>query len=144
VNTSQIGQGILNSSYVDSHPELAAIVDSIPPFLQDTAEDLLNEALQRLGIHDFYTANLMTVSQPLGTACSPRFRNGGEANPSPDSIVRATTSQGPSRTTLLPSAISRATSRTAAPAAPTSSSIPGMPCNATSTHREMPGWMFRI
>jgi hypothetical protein len=70
VNTSQIGQGILNSSYVDSHPELAAILDSIPPFLQDNAEDLLNVALQRLGIHDFYTANLMTVSDCLVTARS--------------------------------------------------------------------------
>lgn len=62
MNTSQVGQGILNSSYVDSHPELAAILDAIPPFLQDDAEDLLNTVLQRLGIHDFYTANLMTVS----------------------------------------------------------------------------------
>ncbi|KAL2290185.1 hypothetical protein FJTKL_00666 [Diaporthe vaccinii] len=63
VNTSQVGQGILNSSYVDSHPELAAILDAIPPFLQDDAEDLLNTVLQRLGIHDFYTANLMTYCQ---------------------------------------------------------------------------------
>lgn len=68
MNTSQIGQGILNSSYVDSHPELAAILDSIPSFLQDDAEDLLNEALQRLGIRDFYTANLMTVSEFLEIA----------------------------------------------------------------------------
>lgn len=94
VNTSQIGQGILNSSYVDSHPELAAILDSIPPFLQDDAEDLLNEALQRLGIRDFYTANLMTYCEgyyepkavpndtvSLGditrnfTYCSPRSAN---------------------------------------------------------------------
>lgn len=73
VNTSQIGQGILNSSYVDIHPELAAILDSIPPFLQDDAEDMLNEVLHRLGIHDFYTANLMTVSEFLETARGVTF-----------------------------------------------------------------------
>ncbi|KAL1861605.1 hypothetical protein Daus18300_008721 [Diaporthe australafricana] len=63
VNTSQVGQGILNSTYVDSHPELATILDSIPDFLQGDAEDLLNTVIQRLGIHDFYTANLMTYCQ---------------------------------------------------------------------------------
>lgn len=73
VNTSQVGQGILNSSYVDSHPELAAILDAIPSFLQDDAEDLLNQVLQRLGIHDFYTANLMTVSRSPLTAWSVMF-----------------------------------------------------------------------
>ncbi|KAI3394275.1 hypothetical protein diail_2922, partial [Diaporthe ilicicola] len=63
VNTSQVGQGILNSSYVDSHPELATILDAIPDFLKGDAEDLLNTVLQRLGIHDFYTANPMTYCE---------------------------------------------------------------------------------
>lgn len=60
---------------MDSHPELAAILDAVPPFLQDDAEDLLNTVLQRLGIHDFYTANLMTVSRsPMASDSDERLK----------------------------------------------------------------------
>lgn len=63
VNTSQIGENLLDSSYVSSNAELSAILDAIPQSIQDDAEALLNTLIRRLGIHDFYSANLMTYCE---------------------------------------------------------------------------------
>ncbi|KUI67273.1 SUR7 family protein pun1 [Cytospora mali] len=63
VNTSQIGENLLSSSYITDHPEVTAIIDLFPQEIQDDAEALLNAVIRRLGIHDFYTANLMTYCE---------------------------------------------------------------------------------
>lgn len=63
VNTSQIGENLLSSDYVTSHPEITTILDLIPDSIQDDAEALLNALIRRLGIHDFYTANLMSYCE---------------------------------------------------------------------------------
>lgn len=63
MNTSQIGDNLLSSDYITSHPELTAILDLIPESIQNDAEELLNVLVRRLGIHDFYSANLMTYCE---------------------------------------------------------------------------------
>lgn len=39
------------------------MLDLIPESVQDDAEELLNAVIRRLGIHDFYSANLMTYCE---------------------------------------------------------------------------------
>ncbi|ROV89217.1 hypothetical protein VMCG_09920 [Cytospora schulzeri] len=63
VNTSQIGDNLLSSDYVTSHPEIDAILKFIPDDVQNDAEAVLNALIRRLGIHDFYSANLMTYCE---------------------------------------------------------------------------------
>ncbi|PSK42199.1 SUR7 family protein pun1 [Elsinoe australis] len=63
LNTSQIGENALNSSLVNSNPDLAGILDVIPDSIQDRAEDLLNTVARRLGLRDYYSAHLMTYCE---------------------------------------------------------------------------------
>ncbi|KAK7746798.1 hypothetical protein SLS53_001986 [Cytospora paraplurivora] len=63
VNTSQIGSNLLDSSYINSNSQLADIIDALPSDIKDDADTLLNTVIRKLGIHDFYSANLMTYCE---------------------------------------------------------------------------------
>ncbi|ROW10707.1 hypothetical protein VPNG_05146 [Cytospora leucostoma] len=63
VNTSQIGSNLLDSSYVNSNSQLSDIIDALPSDIKDDADALLNTVIRQLGIHDFYSANLMTYCE---------------------------------------------------------------------------------
>ncbi|KAF4547597.1 SUR7/PalI-like protein 2 [Elsinoe fawcettii] len=63
LNTSQIGQGALDSDLVTSNSQINDVLNLVPESVQDRAEDILNSVARRLGLRDYYSAHLMTYCE---------------------------------------------------------------------------------
>ncbi|KXT07287.1 hypothetical protein AC578_428 [Pseudocercospora eumusae] len=62
LNTSRIGQNIFNTSE-SSSSTLGQLIDNITNSIESDIQDLITSTARDLGLHDFYTAHLMTYCE---------------------------------------------------------------------------------
>lgn len=58
LNTSQIGQNVLNASHSSSNPFIS-FIDNVTNTIENEINDDLNSFAQDLGLHDFYSAHIL-------------------------------------------------------------------------------------
>lgn len=62
LNTSRLGQNIFNTTESSSNP-LVNFLDNISNTIESEIQDGITDVAQQLGIHDFYSAHLMTYCE---------------------------------------------------------------------------------
>ncbi|KAF2147677.1 hypothetical protein K461DRAFT_330132 [Myriangium duriaei CBS 260.36] len=63
LNVSEFGQNSLNSTLSKTDPALATLLNSLPDSAQSELQDAVNTVARKLGMHDFYTANVLNYCE---------------------------------------------------------------------------------